>query len=149
MMLAGFTSRWTMPAAWASASASATSAPDAAASSGVIGPSRREAIGQRLAVDQLHHDVGPRVLLAVVEDAGDVRVGEPRGGPGLAPEPLDEPVVVGEALVEHLHGDRPPERRVLGFPHRAHAAPGERLDQAIPVPEDDVRVRARHGTTPR
>jgi hypothetical protein len=41
MTLAGFTSRWTMPASCASASASATSAPMAAASPGAMGPSRR------------------------------------------------------------------------------------------------------------
>jgi len=45
------------------------------------GPGACEQPAQVLPLDQLHHDVGERALLADVVDGDDVRVVERRGGP--------------------------------------------------------------------
>jgi len=91
--------------------------------------------GQGLALDQLHHDERPPVGFAVVEHAGDVRVEEPGCSLGLPPEPLHEPLVGGQPVVEDLHRDRPAEIGVLRPPDRAHPARGDALEQPVPVAE--------------
>ena len=50
----------------------------------------------------LHRDVVGAVVVAAVVDADHVGVLEARGGLGLAPEPLHELGVLGEAPVQHL-----------------------------------------------
>ena len=56
--LAGLTSRCTIPAAWAAPSASAAWAEQVRATSGSSGAPGREQRGERLAVDELHDQVG-------------------------------------------------------------------------------------------
>ena len=77
--LPGFTSRWTMPRAWAAARARATAAGDP----GGLGRRQRavppQDRGEVLAVDELHDDVRPRRVLAVVVDGDDVGVAQRRG----------------------------------------------------------------------
>ena len=87
-------------------------------------------VRQRLAVDQLHHQVGPRHVRAVaglrglaeVEDRGDVGVVQRRRVVGLGLEPGPEGGVVGVLRLEQLHRDRAAERGVARAPHLAHAA---------------------------
>ena len=57
LMFAGFRSRWTMPRSCAASSASAICRAIGSASSSGIGPAR-DAVGERLAFDQLHHERG-------------------------------------------------------------------------------------------
>ena len=90
-------------------------------------PALVEQVGERLAVDVLHDDVGPPVrLLAGVVDADDVRVRKPCRQPRLAQEPPAEAGVAGEALREQLHGDRPVELGVAAEVDRGHPAVPER-----------------------
>ena len=58
---------------------------------------------QRAAGHVLHGDVVGAVPLAAVEDGHDVRVRQGGRARGLAPEALDELLVFGEVVVEHLH----------------------------------------------
>ena len=45
------------------------------------------------------------LVLAVVEDARDVRMRERRSRPGFPPEALDEARVSGKLLLQDLYGD--------------------------------------------
>ena len=72
-MLAGFRSRWIRPRSCTAASVSTTTS--AMARGFVEGQgTTREAIGQRLAVEQLHHQEVDAVLMPDVVDGADVRV---------------------------------------------------------------------------
>ena len=62
---------------------------------------------ERAARQVLHRDVVGAVPGAAVEDRHDVRMREPGGAGGLAPEALDEFLVFDEAVLEHLDGDLP------------------------------------------
>ena len=104
---------------------------------------------QRLAVDQLHHQVGGAALavhvgLAVVVDAGDARVVEHRGGARLGAEPLDELGVRGELGLEHLDRDAAAQPAVDGLPHLAHAAGGDQPLQPVAAGQRHTNARA-HG----
>ncbi|MDH6497143.1 hypothetical protein M2156_003362 [Streptomyces sp. SAI-149] len=92
-------------------------------------------VGEGTAVDQLHDDVRPFVLLDDVVDHHDVRVAQPGDGTGLAQGALAlEPGVLGgECLVERdlLDGDLPAEQLVGRPPHHAHATAADPRLQAI------------------
>ena len=61
-------------------------------------------VGVVAAVEVLHDDEGPLLVLADVEDRDDVRLArEPRRREGLAHEALAEGIVLREPLGEHLH----------------------------------------------
>ena len=125
----GFTSRCTRPAACACArprqawTASSTASSAAAA--------RRRAVGERLAVDVLHHDERPPVVgLARVVDADDVRVREPRREPGLAQEALAEGRVAREVLGEQLDRHRAVRARRRGRGRRSPCRRGRAAARA-------------------
>ena len=59
-----------------------------------------------------------------------------RGARGLAPEALDELLVFGEVVVQHLHRDLPAEQLVLGEVHLGHA-PGPEPREHPVAPVDD------------
>ena len=102
------------------------------------GPCRPSRAASGLAVDQLHHHVrhgeplGQR-RLAVVVDAGDVRVAQPRGGQRLLPEPVAERPVGGQPRGQHLDRDLAAEDLVVAAPHHRHATGAEPLDQPVPA----------------
>ena len=77
---------------------------------------------QRAPGDVLHRDVVGAVPLAAVEDADDVRVRQRGRAGGLAPEALDELLVLGEVVVQDLDRDLPAQQLVLGQVHVGHAA---------------------------
>ena len=70
-------------------------------------------------------------MLAAVIDADDVRVLEPRRRFRLAPEPLDELLVLREAPVQHLERDLTAEMRVLGAVDVRHPAGADPLDDPV------------------
>ena len=84
-MLDGFTSRWTMPALWAAASASAAWRISGPASSGGQCAVPLDEGTQRDALDVLHDEPGLVAVLDQVVDRDDVGVVEPGGQAGLAP----------------------------------------------------------------
>ena len=94
-------------------------------------PPLEERLPQGGAVDQLHDDEGQPVVEAGVEDADHVGVGQPGGGDGLAPEPLEERRVGGQLGQQQLHRHRPAQHRVLRLPHLGHAAAGDLVAEAV------------------
>jgi hypothetical protein len=95
-----------------------------------------EALGQRHAVEQLHHEVGSCRVAAEVADVDDVAVADARRDLRLALEALDGTLRRRALGVEQLDRDLLLEGLVLGAPHGAHAADAERVDQAILACDD-------------
>ena len=127
MTFAGLRSRWTMPRAWAAASARAICAASGerlAEPHAGAGDHRVE----RLALHVLHHDEVEAVGLGDVVDGDDVGVVERRGRLGLLHEtPLA--LRVGHLVGgEDLDGDEAVEVGVAGLVDDAHAAFAELLE---------------------
>ncbi len=76
-------------------------------------------------LEVLHRDVVRAIRDAAVVDRDDVRVVQPRRRLCLAAEALDELLVLGVPLREHLDRDLAVQGRVLGEPDRRHAAGAE------------------------
>ncbi len=118
---------------------------------GVDGSFGRDAVRERIAVDQLHDDVrqpGAGVLDDVVHD-DHVRVDQLGHGPGLPQRPLAAHLRVGggragfvAAEVEFLDGDLPVEQFVRRLPDGAHAAAAQPVTDAI-TPGD--QAASAHG----
>ena len=145
---AGLTSRWTMPAPVRGVERVGDLAADARP---------RRAPGARRAssrscrsvgpVDQLHDDVGDAVVVAGVVGGDDVRVGEAGGGDRLVAEPGPQRRRRRRGRRGAPYRDPACEHRVVGDPHRGHAAAGERLDEPVAAAEDAAGLRlgpARH-----
>src|SRR6202012_4638794 len=121
----------------------------------VQGVPQRETTGalehriQRLAVDQLHHQIGGaafpvELAFAVVVHLGDPGGIEHRGGACLGAEPLDELGVLGELPLEYLDRHAAAQPAVHRLPDLAHAAGGDEALQAIPARQRHTNSRA-HG----
>ena len=140
--LPGLMSRWTMRARWAAVRASATAMPDLDGEPDRQPPVGVEALAQRLARDELHHDGFDVAVGHGVEHGDDRRVGEAGDGDGLPPEPLDEAGVRRQRRLEHLHRDLAVEHHVGGDPHLGHAADREAALEAV-APGQRARVGRR------
>ena len=79
-------------------------------------------LGQRVALQVLHHQEVDPVLAPDVMERANVRVVQAGDGLRLALEPLLEIGVGGDMLGEHLDGDGAVESRVSGFVHFPHTA---------------------------
>ncbi len=90
---------------------------------------------ERVALDELHHDVDEPVLLAHVVDRADVGVLEGRAQAGLPFEAAAGGLALGELGAQRLDDHRPVEARVLG-------AVGGGLSALAELPDDPV-VRER------
>ncbi len=92
-------------------------------------------LAQRAGVHELHHDPGVTLLLQDVVDGGHAGVRHPARRPGLAERAYGEllALLVRQAGGRQhlLDGHVPAEHLVVGLPHRAHAAPADRLEQPI------------------
>ena len=106
-----------------------------------------EQIAQRRARKVLHDEVGDVAVLALVEDADDVRVAQPGRGAGLLDEPRLEPVVVAQVVVHHLEGDAPLQPQIGRKVHRRHSA--ARDSAAHPVSAIDEPPHERVGDRTR
>ena len=84
-----------------------------------------EAVAQAAAGDVRHHQVGPVLLDAEVEDLDDVRVRERGGRARLALEAREPALVVGERVRHQLDRDLAVQRLVARQPHGRHAARAE------------------------
>ena len=103
-------------------------------------------------LDHLHGDVVGALSLAAVVDGDDVRVGEPRGRLRLAPEALDEEIVLCVALVQDLDRDPAPEVLVLRQIDVCHPSGAELSEDPVAAVEErvDEGVRnAGHGAIPK
>ena len=85
-----------------------------------------QALLERLAAHVLHRDVRRPVSAAAVVHADDAGVVEAGRRARLDTEALDELVVSGQARLEHLDGDLPPQPLVLRQVHVGHPPAPER-----------------------
>ena len=109
---------------------------------------RHDQLLEAAPLDHLHGDVVGALRLAAVVDGDDVRMREPGGRLRLAPEALDEEVVLRVALVQDLDGDAAAELLVLGEVDVGHAAGAELPQDPVAAVEErvDEGVRdAGHG----
>ena len=147
-MLDGFTSRCTIPAPCAAASASATWARIGAASSGVQPAALADQLGEVGALDVLHDQplLVASWLVDEVEDRDHVGVVELGGQPGLA---LGAPRVGGAPAgsdADLLERDGPAEDLVAAAPDGAHAAATD-LPSSVYLPAITLRPSLqRHST---
>ncbi|CAH0327155.1 hypothetical protein SRABI128_05819 [Microbacterium sp. Bi128] len=84
-----------------------------------------EDIPQRVALDEFHDQIGEPAVLALVQDAHDVWVGEPGGSLGFAAQPIEELRVVSQMGMEHLQRDITLKALVRGEVHGGHPAAGK------------------------
>ena len=102
-----------------------------------------------MARHQLHHQVESALdgrVLALVEDADDVRVGEAGGSAGLALEPLSERAVVAQAGVHDLDRALAVEPGVESLVDRRHPATGDPgTDQVAAVEQQPGRRVGERG----
>jgi hypothetical protein len=90
----------------------------------------RDQLLQVLAVDELEDDELPSVGFPTVDDRDDVRMREPGGSAGLAPEALDVVGIPRVVLVEDLDRDVTLEQPVTGPTCRpCRRAPRARTDR--------------------
>ncbi len=90
-----------------------------------------DAMLQRLAVEQLHHEEPLAVVLADVEERADVGVVQRRGDACLALEAFDRLRIARQLRREEFDGNLPAEPRVLGAIDHSHAAAAEFFDDAV------------------
>ena len=88
-------------------------------------------LGQRLALQVLHHQEVHAVLAPHVVERADVRVVQAGDGLGFALEPLLQLRVASDVRGQDFDGDRAVEAGVAGFVHLAHAASPEGGDDLI------------------
>ena len=84
--------------------------------------------GQRLPLQQLHHEERMALVIADVVHGADVRMGEGRDAPGFALEALPADRVAAQFSVEQLDGDRAAEPSIahpVDVTHPARAQRGE------------------------
>ena len=131
--LAGFTSRWTIPAAWAASSARAPWSGDVARPARPLGrPGAAHQLRQIRAGHELHHQEHVFAVRADVVRRDDVRVHQPgrRTGPrpGTArPRPSGRRSSRPQQLDRHLAG----EHGVLGLPHLTGTTSAQQGQQAV------------------
>ncbi len=120
-MFDGFRSRWTIPFSCAASSASAICR---AMAIGLVYRQRplRDALGQRLAVDQLEDEKLVAVCFMEVVDGGDVRMVQSGEYLRFPPEPRHALDVAGESVWKGLESDMAIEFRIAGAVDLAHAA---------------------------
>ena len=136
-MLAGFTSRWMMPCSCACARPAGRDLTGEC--EGLVRRERAsivEALAQRLAVDEVHHEVRRVVPHAEIDDGDAVRMRELRHHAGLAIEAGLELVVGDERRVEELDRDELADGDALGLEDLAHRASGHHLEQLVAIVDD-------------
>ena len=136
MTFSGFTSRCTMPAACAAASASSVGSTTSSASPGREHAELAEHLAQAAALQVLHGEVEQPVVLALVEDGDDTGVRQPRRRPCLPDEPRRELRVVGEVPVHDLERDVAVEAAVEGEVDGGHATARDARGHGVPAVDD-------------
>ncbi len=102
-------------------------------------PEPAQTLVERLALEQLHHDVGAAVLgVAEIEDLHDPRIGHRGRGARLVEEPPHGVGLERGRRVQHLDRRLASDHRVLGEPDGPHSAFTDLLEHAIPT---DLRAR--------
>jgi hypothetical protein len=91
----------------------------------------RDALGQRPAFHELHHQVRLALVLAHVVDGTNVGMVQRRGRARFALEALLRGRVGGPLRRQELDGDDAAQSRVLGLVHHAHAARAQLLENPV------------------
>jgi hypothetical protein len=130
-MLSGLRSRCTTPLAWAAAERLGQLDGDVDRSGRGQRAAGREALGEGLALEELHHEVGAGLVWPEIEQRDHARVTDAGDRARLGAEARHRLGVADQALVEKLDGDRPAEVDVLAAEDLAHAAGREERDDAI------------------
>ena len=113
-----------------------------AASRGASSPRARMRVGERLADEQLHHEVRRAVVeLAEIVDGDDRRMVDRCRRARLLEEARGEHGVGREIAAQHLHREQAIERDVTDLVDRAHAALAERRDDLVATVDDRVGER--------
>src|SRR5689334_7586037 len=89
-------------------------------------------LGQKLAVDVLHRDIGLALDLADLEDLADPGMLDARQGTRLLQEALLESLVLARDKLQRDDAQNPPIARLVDRPHPAMAQDAEEL-VAVPV----------------
>ena len=98
-------------------------------------PAASQAGGQRLTLDELHHEVVGVAVLADVEELGDMRMVEGRNRLGFDAEAGAQVRAIAPAMRDDFDRDGAPEARVDGAVYLAHAAvadPGDDFMRSEP-----------------
>ena len=88
-------------------------------------------LGERLAFDELHHQVVHAAVVADVVDRGDARVVQLRGEPCFAVEALPHVRIVAHGGADDLDRDDPLEPTVACSIDLAHAAGGDESENFV------------------
>ena len=88
-------------------------------------------LGERLAFDELHHQVVHAAVVADVVDRGDARVVQLRGEPCFAVEALPHVRIVAHGGADDLDRDDPLEPTVACSIDLAHAAGGDEAENFV------------------
>ena len=91
-----------------------------------------EPIFQRAPGDQLGYEIGEALVFAEVVYLEDIGMVEPCDGLGFLGKPVRKGRVIGESGGQHLDGNVPVQRRVVGLEHGSHAAASQFLDNLVP-----------------
>ena len=86
---------------------------------------------ERLAVEELHHQIGIALMIAQVIDDDDVGVLQHAGGFGLTVEALEQVGILGKAAGHHLDGDDALDEVIHRLVHDAHAALAQNLNDVV------------------
>ena len=96
---------------------------------------RGKDVAKALPPNELHHHEVDAVDGPPVVYPHDVRVAEPRRGPGLPAEPVDEARIGCQVRVQDLDGHLPIKDGVVGPEDLAHPARGDALHDLVPAVE--------------
>ncbi|KYF80975.1 hypothetical protein BE17_51425 [Sorangium cellulosum] len=112
--------------------------PSQRSASGRAAPSAREPLGQRLALQELHHQEGRRRRLVDprVEDVDEERAVDPARDPRLQREPPPEIGALDRVRVHHLERAPAAGLDVEGLVHRAHRARAEAPHDAVAIGDE-------------
>ena len=104
-------------------------------------------VAQTWSRDELQGQKGLAVVLADFQNRHDVRVAEPRGGLGLAPETLDRVLIRLVGRGQHLDRHLAAQPHVLSPVDNAHATSAQLVGDAV-VTQRLANQRLRHDGTP-
>ncbi len=107
---------------------------------GEVEPLLRDQSVQRLAFHQLHGEEVAVALLLDGEQGHHIGVAERRNGARFALETLEPVGVPSHCRWQDLEGHLPPELRILGLVHRAHAALADDTEDPV-APEGGAEER--------
>jgi hypothetical protein len=86
---------------------------------------------ERLALEELHGQERPIILLPNFMNCADVGMIESRRGPGFAPEAFERLQVIREFLGQKFQCDMTPEAEVLGLVNNTHPAAAGYFQNAV------------------